>query len=641
MGKPIAGQDQFPFTIGGYLVDGANIKGTTYVKSLYIYKQRSSDLYDLMDSNGTIYRFIRIVGYGQDGNRLNYFTPAEEIVPNLATNTFFIKVQDAERNIFSFVRLYQLNKIITFDGDYIFRKIDKDRYLSGVLIQPSLTTLQVGKTSSLHCVFYPNDYYDTDGTWYINDHSDINPEIPSKYAKIIEYNKNEVSIEGTSVGMSILSFVPKNNKSIISHSLINIVNENVDIEYMVAERSSPFFNHYIGNEWTIQIVTYPYDATIQYPLEIVIDAEVDPYMKIATTELVGVSENNKIYTFKSTLEPDLEYYIDYYPQITFTMNEPYKFSALFENKICLSGWERYCEKITSPGKLFSIDEYVRPNTTKTLKYWLMNDYDQHMYPIRSTDDEIATIDVTTGILRTYDKRGTVSFYTNYTDITTGAISQDEYLVGKLTVTDDVYDLIEVEPSNIQYMFPNQSQQFTLTGYREGYPNTSFNVNVSMLNNYATSSNNIVTINENTSNNSRFKIVSDFNGNYKNFSSIYSNQTPSIIVKTNPNDLTPIQSIDVSENEILSIRMAEENEIDDYKVSFYPKPNYCVNYELEIVSYDNTIIEIYDKENALKNGLNYYGNIMLYITPKSPGSTEIVVRSVHYPDVQQSVKVVVY
>lgn len=33
MGKPIAGQDQFPFTLGGYLVDGVNIKGTTICKS--------------------------------------------------------------------------------------------------------------------------------------------------------------------------------------------------------------------------------------------------------------------------------------------------------------------------------------------------------------------------------------------------------------------------------------------------------------------------------------------------------------------------------------------------------------------------------------------------------------------------------
>jgi hypothetical protein len=35
MGKPIAGQDQFPYTVGGFLVDGANINNVRMILMIY------------------------------------------------------------------------------------------------------------------------------------------------------------------------------------------------------------------------------------------------------------------------------------------------------------------------------------------------------------------------------------------------------------------------------------------------------------------------------------------------------------------------------------------------------------------------------------------------------------------------------
>ena len=93
MGKPIAGQNQFPYTIGGFCVQGASYNGSTY-HNLNIFKQRSDCIFDLIDTSGNVYTKVQLTYLDKDNNVLNYSTGDLELVEELNRNSFYMRADD-------------------------------------------------------------------------------------------------------------------------------------------------------------------------------------------------------------------------------------------------------------------------------------------------------------------------------------------------------------------------------------------------------------------------------------------------------------------------------------------------------------------------------------------------------------------
>ncbi|AGC34778.1 hypothetical protein [Escherichia coli] len=103
--KAIAAQGKLPFNIGGFCVTAANINGELKY-NLNIFNQRSSCVYDLIDTDFNVYRFVTITSYDKDKIRLDASKTALEIAPTLAKNTFCIKIDDS-----AFAESFQFHKI--------------------------------------------------------------------------------------------------------------------------------------------------------------------------------------------------------------------------------------------------------------------------------------------------------------------------------------------------------------------------------------------------------------------------------------------------------------------------------------------------------------------------------------------------
>ena len=158
MGKPIAGINKNPFDTMGYCVDGAKINNVTYTNSLKIYKQRSVNIYDLQDNDGNVYQFIKLVHKDQNNKDLNYFDNNDVLASTLSNNSFFIKIQDPNRRIFHFIRMFHNRKFITFGGHYIFEP--DDLYTCGIHPSPVKPEWFRGVLGSDHKVAFYDEEFD-------------------------------------------------------------------------------------------------------------------------------------------------------------------------------------------------------------------------------------------------------------------------------------------------------------------------------------------------------------------------------------------------------------------------------------------------------------------------------------------------
>lgn len=326
MGKPIAGQNQPRFGLTGILVDGANIEGVTYAKSLYIYKQRSDVLYDLMDSAGNIFQFIEIGYQDVDGGHLDYFTPASQLVLTIPKNTFFIKIQDAGRDIFSFVRLYHNNKCITFDGDYVFKPTYRDGYLSGVLINPTRSQLAVGEQRNYYVEFTPSNYNNKTGEWFIDPY--IKPTRDAA-VEIVSVEDGFVVIRGVYEGTATLTFVPNSNKLISSTAIIEVIaQENPVNGFMVFDVSDHYMINetevFPGLELKLKVVTDPFDVVLSKPLTI--QSYFDDMLV-----LKHVSDDFRTYTFDVIDSPRIPATGNIAASIRFDVTSPIEHSVVYGN----------------------------------------------------------------------------------------------------------------------------------------------------------------------------------------------------------------------------------------------------------------------------------------------------------------------
>lgn len=644
MGKPIAGQDQFPYTVGGFLVDGANINGVTYAKKLYIYKQRSYDTYDLQDTNGNIFRFIKIVYQDVDGNMLNYFDVDEELVLTIPENTFFLKIQDPSRNIFSFVRIYQWHKCITVEGDYVFRTADIDPRLSGVLINPIISTIPVGNTLSYKSLFYPSSYANVDGTWYMNS---IDGLRDNTNAEIISSNLNTALVKGLSLGKAVLSFVPKANDALVTHSIINVVQNSQPVSEFAIKSVLPYTTYKDGDEYVLEVVTYPYDAVLTEPLDFKIT---EGWNNSTTTTLISVSDDFKKYTFKTVLSelppPELEEGEDPYEepdwrmenvQFTATMSSPIEYQYLYGDVMICSEY-MYNNNYEFPGKIYYPPRGLRPNMTWQCTAEIQGP-NQTIYPYVSSDPDIATLDYQTGILTTHNKTGEVTFSTQYDKVDGSGVGTTTVMT--LTVREDMYDRILCEPQEVDVMNPGETLTVTFTGIRSGQPDVNIPVDQRVFGQgFSISPTGLVTVFDNAPIGGTVYVRPDVTLDYQVIATYNSTGIQPTIRK--PDDLVPVSSLE-SNYTTYYVRYSEYEHVNFWEnIIVWPRPSRCSGYKMQFESYDDTVVEIIDKDQV--TDIQSYamgGSLYFYVKGLKRGSTEMVISSVDNPSIKMTFKIVVY
>lgn len=121
MAKPIAGINDYPYGVCGYVVDGVHLRDGTTMKSLRIYKQRSDVMYDLIDpKTNNIYQKVLITGQDKNGAILDYNKSNDEILSVIPKNTFFIRGYNDLHTREGFVVRFLLNKVILSTGRTLY-----------------------------------------------------------------------------------------------------------------------------------------------------------------------------------------------------------------------------------------------------------------------------------------------------------------------------------------------------------------------------------------------------------------------------------------------------------------------------------------------------------------------------------------
>lgn len=638
MGKPIAGQNQFPYSIGGFLVDGAKINGITYTKKLYIYKQRSYNMYDLQDDKGNIFQFIEIGWEDTSGNELNYFDISEDLVKTIPDNTFFMKIQDPARDIFSFVRIYQWHKCITSGGDYVYRTSDIDPRLAGVLINPTISTIQLGSTAAYESLFFPSNYPDKNGNWYVSPYNKNSADNIS----IVGSDKNKSVIKGESLGKAILTFVPSNNDSLVTHSIVNVVNSDLKLKLFQVFCSTPYTEYAAGTEYTLNVVTYPYDYKLTKELNVQItDTDSDEQF---STELVRVSDDFKSYTFKTSYTKTMEWgYPMSNPEFLFTMDEPIIHES-YMSDVYVYNEDYYEDAYSQPGCNYLIPVYLRPNMTFTMEKTL-DGPNTKVYPYVSSDPTIATIDSSTGVITTYNKKGSVTFATKYDNLDLG--TQVDITTRTLTIIDEVYDSIVTTPTHLTQLYPNEVIQYKAIGYRDGYEPQELPFYTTPLypESYSVTESGLVTVTSNPKIGISTHLRHDNSiSDDTQLLSVYksSGLSPRIATAGTVTPMTGIYTTTDSDNRTMFIRYLEDGyEASTYFIT-YPLPYTTTNYQMKFVSYDESIIEIVEKDFVESTWqYNMGGSLFPYVKPLKRGDTKIVMQSVHYPDVVVTITIIVY
>lgn len=270
MGKPIRGEGQFPYSIGGFLVNGAKIHGMTFSKQLYINKQRSYKVYDLIDDYGTIYQYIELVYTNENDEVLNYYTPDDNLVDTLKDGTFYLKVQDPSRDIYGFATLYQYHKVKVHTGDYIFRTQDIDAGLSGVGFYSPEMHLPLNDTYTMDAYFIPWDYPNKDGSWLITDDEN----------NCIDYtwDKNILTFTTKNIGACKVQFTPTANPTHTALGSIDVYNYTPPLQYislMKVYKDDEFYGSaHGGNYLTLSVVPFPEGALPPDDLEFEYDTNI-------------------------------------------------------------------------------------------------------------------------------------------------------------------------------------------------------------------------------------------------------------------------------------------------------------------------------------------------------------------------------
>ena len=256
---------------------------------------------------------------------------------------------------------------------------------------------------------------------------------------------------------------------------------------------------------------------------------------------------------------------------------------------------------------------------------------------RSSDPDIATFDYQTGILTTHSKTGKVSFATQYDKIDGSGLGTIDYAMS-LTVRDDMYDYITCSPQNVDVVRPGDEFKVTFTGYREGQEPVNIPTQPHQESRYSVSADGTVKISA-TATNGQTYVSPDVTLDYQ------------VIATYNSTGIKPVirpVGTEVAMNEMMSnyytyyVRYDEnENSQNWENIIVYPRPNGCVSYTMQFDSYDETVIEVIDKDQLTTQSYAMGGSLYFYVKGLKTGSTEMIISSVSDPEMKITLYISVY
>ncbi len=165
MAHPIAGVNEYRYGECGFIVDGALLKNNVKLKNIRIYKQRSVNIFDLMDYDTmVIYQRVRITGYNSNSELLDYSKTDDELLNEIPVDTFFVRGYNSDMSVTGFVIRFQNNKVCLADGRYMF-----DMYIPECSIGPvdigtvTVSTIAIGTTTVSGTISTVSGSLDTTG----------------------------------------------------------------------------------------------------------------------------------------------------------------------------------------------------------------------------------------------------------------------------------------------------------------------------------------------------------------------------------------------------------------------------------------------------------------------------------------------
>lgn len=121
MAKPIAGINDYPYGVCGFIVNAALLKNGTKLKNMRIYKQRSINMFDLIDPiSEVVYQKIQLTGYNTSNKVLDYDLTDDELLNVIPVNSFFVRGYNDSMSEYGFVIRFLSNKMVLSNGTYLF-----------------------------------------------------------------------------------------------------------------------------------------------------------------------------------------------------------------------------------------------------------------------------------------------------------------------------------------------------------------------------------------------------------------------------------------------------------------------------------------------------------------------------------------
>lgn len=121
MAKPIAGINDYPYGVCGFIANGVHFHNQTTTTNLRIYKQRSDVMFDLIDpSTMKITQKLLLTGVDLLGYPLDYSLTDVQLTNMIPRNTFFMRGYNPSHTIEGFVVRWLLNKKILSNGKVLY-----------------------------------------------------------------------------------------------------------------------------------------------------------------------------------------------------------------------------------------------------------------------------------------------------------------------------------------------------------------------------------------------------------------------------------------------------------------------------------------------------------------------------------------
>ncbi|HCQ0858558.1 TPA: Ig-like domain-containing protein [Escherichia coli] len=157
--KAISSEGKLPFGIGGIKVSVAKIDGKVLTETLYINRQRSGNVYDLINDNGDIYYKVSMRWYDTRGIDIPNSVEPADAINMVQDNSFMIYVDDGIS--MGYTMLY-MGRVIKLNNGRIVKRdyVNADIPVTGVVITPKDASLKVGATKQLSAQVVPSNAKD-------------------------------------------------------------------------------------------------------------------------------------------------------------------------------------------------------------------------------------------------------------------------------------------------------------------------------------------------------------------------------------------------------------------------------------------------------------------------------------------------